>query len=100
MKLTKENLLALRDGSKVIKGDANLVLGFLEGQFDLILLDPPYQSGLYEQILSKIGERNLLSDEGTIVCEHSRERDYNWEPFEVYDEKRYGTITLTYLRRK
>lgn len=100
VRLTKENLASLKSDAKVIKGDANVVLGFLDGEFDLILLDPPYQSGLYERILTKIGERGLLSEDGTIVCEHSREDDYCWEPFEVYDEKDYGTITLTYLRRK
>lgn len=100
VRLTKENLASLKSDAKVIKGDANVVLGFLDGEFDLILLDPPYQSGLYEKMLTKIGERGLLSEDGTIVCEHSREDDYCWEPFEVYDEKDYGTITLTYLRRK
>lgn len=97
VRLTKENLAALKSNAKVIKGDASVVLGFLDGPFDIILLDPPYQSGLYEKILKKIGEKNLLSENGTIVCEHSREDEYNWAPFEVYDEKDYGTITLTYL---
>lgn len=100
VRLTKENLALIKSNAKVIKGDANIVLGFLDGEFDLILIDPPYQSGLYEKILKKIAEKELLSEDGTIVCEHSREDEYSWDPFEVYDEKDYGTKTLTYLRRK
>ena len=68
-------------------------------QFDLIILDPPYKSGLYEKVLKKIEEKNLLSEDGIIVCEHAKEDTFDYQNFEVFDEKRYGTIMLTYLKK-
>ena len=69
----------------------------VDEQFDLILLDPPYKSGLYEKILKKIYDKKILSDDGIIVCEHACEDDFEYGDFKVFDEKRYGTIKLTYL---
>lgn len=98
--LTKKNLASINSNAKVIKCDACIALNSFSEPFDLILIDPPYQSGLYEKVLTKIAERGLLADDGVIVCEHAREREYDWEPFELFDEKNYGTITLSYLRKK
>jgi 16S rRNA G966 N2-methylase RsmD len=42
----------------------------------------------------------LLADEGIIVCEHATEDTFEYANFEVFDEKRYGNIMLTYLSNK
>lgn len=98
--LTKKNLASINSNAKVIRCDACIALDSFSEPFDLILIDPPYQSEIYEKVLTKISEKELLSNNGIIVCEHSREREYNWAPFELFDEKNYGTITLSYLRKK
>jgi len=95
--LTRENLKIINSDAKVYKIDALVALEKVSGKFDLILIDPPYKSGLYEKILPIIKEKDLLNEGGTIVCEHAKEDVFNYEPFEVYDEKIYGTIMLTYL---
>lgn len=97
--MTKENLRNLGIDEKVFKMDASQFLDKCKEQFDLIILDPPYKSGLYAQILKKIAEKDLLSEEGIIVCEHAKEDAFDYQDFEVFDEKRYGTIMLTYLRK-
>ena len=84
--------------TKVFKCDALIFLDKCEEKFDLIILDPPYKSGLYEKVLAKIYEKNLLADEGIIVCEHDSKDTFDYQNFEVFDEKKYGNITLTYLR--
>ena len=96
---TKANLKIVGANVKVIKGDAEKVLDFLSGQFDFIFLDPPYQSGLYEKILQKIFEKDLLAENGIIICEHAFKDSFNWKPFSVLDEKKYGTICVTYLKK-
>ena len=40
-------------------------------KFNLIFLDPPYQSNLYEEILLFINDNNLLLDNGKVICEYS-----------------------------
>ncbi len=97
--MTRENLKLVGSQEKVYKMDAGLFLDKCEQQFDLILLDPPYKSGLYETILKKIEEKNLLADDGIIVCEHAKEDTFDYQGFTVFDEKRYGTIMLTYLSK-
>ncbi len=99
VQMTKSNLKALGIDSKVFKCDALNFLERIGRQYDLIILDPPYKSGLYEKVLEKIFERNLLADNGIIVCEHSKEDLFDYGNFVVFDEKRYGTIMLTYLKK-
>ena len=100
VQMTKANLKNLGITAKVNKCDACTFLEKAEGQFDLIVLDPPYKSGLYEKVLEKIYERDLLAEEGIIVCEHSTEDTFEYANFEVFDEKKYGNIMLTYLSNK
>lgn len=95
--LTKANLKNLNLQAKVVTADASKVIKETWGKFDLILLDPPYKFGLYEPTLKQIYDENLLAEEGIIVCEHAKEDTFDYSPFNVIDEKRYGTIMLTYL---
>lgn len=95
--MTKTNLKSLGVDAKVYKMDARVFVEKCQEQFDLIILDPPYKSGLYEIVLKKIAEKNLLADDGIIVCEHAKEDVFDYQEFEVFDEKRYGTIMMTYL---
>ena len=97
VQMTKTNLKNLGIDTKVFKCDACLFLNRCEEKFDLIILDPPYKSGLYEKVLPIIKERQLLTEDGIIVCEHATEDTFDYGDFEMFDEKRYGNITLTYL---
>lgn len=97
--LTKKNLESIKSNAKVYKCDAEKAVELVKGKFDFILLDPPYQSGLYEKILKKIAEYDILRDDGVIICEHAKENSFDWAPFSVSDEKNYGTITVTYLEK-
>ncbi len=99
--LTKDNLkkIGADSGYKVIKSSYEKTLALLVGeQFDIIILDPPYQSGVYEDCLKKIANHNLLSPSGIIVCEHDAKDTYDYSPFIVTDEKKYGIKKVTYLQ--
>ena len=100
VQMTKTNLKNMGIIAKVAKCDANIFLDKCEKQFNLIILDPPYKSGLYEKVLKKISERNLLTDDGIIVCEHNSLDKFDYSPFNVFDEKKYGNIMLTYLNKQ
>ena len=99
--LTKSNLknLGVVEKHRVITGDYKNVIKMLSGQnFDIIILDPPYQSGVYEDAIQKIYDSKLLSDDGIIVCEHNQKDEFNFVPFEVVDEKVYGIKKISYLK--
>ena len=93
--MTRENLKNLGVKAKVIRCDAVKFVESCEEKFDLIILDPPYKSGLYEKIVPKLFP--LLEEDGIIVCEHDKKDVFNYSPFVIYDEKRYGNTVLTYL---
>ena len=98
--LTKENLRSIKSDAKVYNVPFDKALEKVQGKFDLIILDPPYKSGFYEKAISLISQRELLAEEGTIVCEHNKDDVFDYSLFDVYDEKTYGTVVLTYLKNK
>lgn len=99
VQMTKANLKLLGINEKVFKCDAVNFLERCDKCYDLIILDPPYKSGLYEKVLKIIYEKNLLTEDGIIVCEHAKEDSFDYLQFNVIDEKRYGSIMLTYLQK-
>ncbi len=98
----RANLEACRYTNKaeVYKNDAERALKALikrEISFDLILLDPPYKKQKLVELLSTISENQLLTEDGTIVCEHSDDVEL---PDEIGDLVRwrhesYGMITIS-----
>ena len=77
-------------------------LSFLAGcgQFDLIFVDPPYMSGLYDEVLRRINEFDILSEGGIIVCESARETELLSIDGLDRREYRYGKVKLTVYRRQ
>jgi 16S rRNA (guanine966-N2)-methyltransferase len=76
----RQNAELLRGGGGEIelhRQDARVALAALADQgarFDLVYLDPPYDSGLYEELLRQIGELGLLVEDGLVVAEHFHKR--------------------------
>ena len=99
--LTQNNLKNLNINARVICADFEQALKQLkDGEFDIILLDPPYKAGLYEKALSLILALNVLSDNGIVVCEHERKTQIDFTGFEIVDEKTYGIKEVTYLKKQ
>ncbi len=70
--IVRQNLKTCGLYAEVIQTDA---LEFLNrcGKYDLIFLDPPYDSGLYVPVLQIINSVDILSDGGIIICETRRD---------------------------
>lgn len=68
--------LALLHGlgeAQVFRQDSRIALAALADngvRFDVVYLDPPYASDLYEEALQQIGEMGLLEPQGVAVAEH------------------------------
>ena len=77
---TKENARALAHAGgevRVFRQDARTAIGALGDQgmqFDVVYLDPPYDSDLYEPLLAVLGEGPLLAEGGVVVAEHFHKR--------------------------
>ena len=80
----------------VVQGEA---LGYLRtcGKFDLIFLDPPYDTGLLDKALANVVQFDILAEGGIIVCESRREKELPQlpQPYYLLTERSYGKIKLT-----
>ena len=89
--------LGCADRATVVAGDATR-LPPAAAVCHLVLLDPPYRSGLAAPALATLVEGGWLDDESTVVVEHGM--DDPFEPPEaltVQDRRRYGRTALTFL---
>lgn len=92
----------LEEKGEVLNMKVELALPLLRNPFDIILMDPPYELGEEEKILTYILQNNLLAKDGIIVIEAklSRVFDYvNSLSLEIYKEKNYGTTKHIFLRK-
>lgn len=69
-------------------------------QFDLIFLDPPYQTNYIEKSLILINKYNLLKNDGLIVCESdSLDKIIFSNDYHMIKEKKYGDKYIVLLKK-
>ncbi len=95
------NSTGFADQSTVIQGDALAFLSRCREKFDLIFLDPPYDSGLLEKAMELITTIDIVSENGIIVCENGSKSGWPMvaEPYRMQKEYRYGKIRTALYRR-
>lgn len=94
-KILKDNYKTLGLEPILKVGDSLKFLPKLTQKFDVIYIDPPYLSGLYENCLKSIKENNVLNQDGIIILEHSE--DINFEGFCLLKQKTYSQKFVTFL---
>lgn len=67
-------------------------------KFDIIFLDPPYQSGYLNSCIKKIEEFNILNENGILVLEYEN-YEVNYQSFHSYKKRNYGSKTVEFLRK-
>lgn len=100
--VVRENIEKARmtDRATVVNTDAARYLetaGKSGMKFDLIFLDPPYALGLIDDALRLIGEYNLLSEGGLVVCEFDSGTVVDIQDFNLVKDKRYGRVCVNIL---
>ena len=99
----RENLksVGFEDRGVIHQGDALAFLSSCREKFDVILLDPPYQSELLGNCLQIITKFDILAEHGIMVCESAVDAQLPQPepPYEQGRDYRYGKIKLTVYRR-
>ncbi len=96
-KILNENYKRIGLEPNLIIGDSLKISEKPDKKFDVIYLDPPYFSGIYEKSLKKIQENSLLEENGIIILEHIT--DIAWENlgFNLIKQKKYSNKFVTFL---
>ncbi len=106
VKCIEENLAFthLADRGTVLCRDALTAVKALEGgpAFDLIFMDPPYQSDGEDAVLEELAQSRLLHGETLVVVEARLKKDFSFAAsmgYEIVKEKRYKTNKHVFLKR-
>ena len=97
--LIRDNLAltGLAGSARVVCGDAFAFLQSAKETFDIILIDPPFAAGLWENALNSISRFDILSDHGIIVCESPAQQEMPSlpPPYFLHRTYRYGQVKIT-----
>ena len=70
-----------------------------EQSFDVIYADPPYFKGLYQKIIDKVRNDNLLKDENSLlVLEKSANVPIDFDCYKILSEKKYSDTKIIFLK--
>lgn len=89
--------------AEVINMDYLKALDYLKNKdikFDLIFLDPPYQTSFIEKSVESITKNNLLKEDGLIICESdSLDRIVYNDNYKIIKDKKYGDKWVVILKQ-
>jgi 16S rRNA (guanine(966)-N(2))-methyltransferase RsmD len=96
----ERNTAALGVGARarILRREVGAVLRGLEGRFDWIFVDPPYEGGALDRALRLLGRSSLVA--GAVVAEH----DAKSPPADSYaglalaDRRRWGSTGVSFYR--
>ena len=88
---------------QVLKGDYLDIIDILKKQelkFDIIILDPPYNTNYIEESIDLISKYNILNEEGIIICESdSLDRIVYNNDYKEIKNKKYGDKYIVILEK-
>ncbi len=100
IKNIKQTALSLKENPYIILSDYNIALKNMKNQgvkFDIVFVDPPYNSMLAEFAIDKIAEYDLINDGGIIIWESlaalNKPDKYNCR-YNHIDKRKYGEIQI------
>jgi 16S rRNA (guanine(966)-N(2))-methyltransferase RsmD len=94
-------MLSLDDGVRLICRDARAALTQLaetSAQFDIVFFDPPYASGLYDDVLNKLAASTVVLPGSIVIVEH-RAKDRvapAYSNLELYRQVKQGESLLSF----
>ncbi len=100
----RDALKALEKNIETLSADADirigsvLALGVARKPYDVILMDPPYETGAGAVALSKLGRHGWFAPSSWIAIETSRKEEVSVKGFELESQRDSGKARLHILR--
>ncbi len=92
--IIKDNFKKFKAVPELFIGDSLKITPKLNMKFDVIYIDPPYSSGIYEKSLEAIKSAAA----GIIILEHTEKNDFC--NYKLLKQKKYGDKLITFLSAK
>ena len=105
IKVLKENIktLDISKYSKIILSDWKKMLnefGNNKQKFDLIFVDPPYDYDVYEKVIKKVNELDLLNENGLLILEYANNKFMDeYDKLVAIKEKKYGYKNIKIFKK-
>ena len=97
----KQNFQKIGEKPELFVCDYADCLARLDTKVDLVFVDPPYQAGLYLDVLENLCKRSTVQQGGIVVCEHLATDEMPNEAFEfqLYDQRKIGTVKFSFYKK-
>lgn len=98
IKNSLEKLGIAKEYYNVVNSDAVKFIEKEQSQFDIIFLDPPYASGIYNDIFLAVSSQDILKTNGIIVSERGKSPGVAIpEEFHLITTKSFGDTLVDFL---
>ena len=88
----------IENNIKIIRDEVIKALKNINKIFQIVLIDPPYNTNITEKCLLKLKEFNLINKGSYIFVESSKTEEFNYDGYQILDIKVHGISKLTILR--
>lgn len=91
----------LYDRTRILTTDSKNLIRGLAGRekFDIVFLDPPYDSTLVDDTLKLIMKSDILNDNALVICESDRTEEFSCEGLTLKRFYKYGRVFVTLLMK-
>ncbi|MDC0110802.1 16S rRNA (guanine(966)-N(2))-methyltransferase RsmD [Alphaproteobacteria bacterium] len=96
--LSKIKSYDIKSSVYIRKADAKKPFKNINLIFNIVLIDPPYNSSIIQQCLPLLKEYNLIDKNSLIFAETSKQETISVGNFKVLDTKFYGKSKLTIMK--
>ena len=88
----------IENNIKIIRDEVIKALKNINKIFQIVLIDPPYNTNVTEKCLLKLKEFNLIDETSYIFVESSKTEEFNYDGYQILDIKIHGISKLTILK--
>lgn len=88
----------IADCLRIVRGDAIKYLTSASAKFDLIFADPPYDLKEVDEIPDLVMSRDLLTEDGFFILEHSGLGRFNAHP-NFWQARDYGKVNFSFFKK-
>ena len=94
--------LGMAEQARVHCGDATKVSRRLDGEFDIVFIDPPYAEDPFEEVLSALNEKGALAADAVVFAEHGVRLvlPERLPGVRLEQRRRYGDTAVSVYRRE